>query len=128
MMEGYIVKPEIKWWQEARMILAHQLELLDLDHQLYVPNGFIFGHFKERNGIYQLDKISFQQERAQLEKYQQLLEEQKLKIVKSCKITDSDYVDLAKQGQAYAQAGSYLYLVANSLQQQGLLTTPKKET
>ena len=127
MREGYIVKPEIKWWQEARIILAHQLEILDLDHQLYVPHEFIFGHFKERNGIYQLDKIYFQQERAQLEKYQQLLEEQKLKIVKSCKITDSDYEDLAKHGQAHVQAVSYLCLITNSLQQQGLLTTPKKE-
>ena len=128
MRERYIVKPEIKWWEEARIILAHQLELLDLDHQLYVPQGFIFGHFKERNGIYQLDKISFQQESAQLEKYQQLLEEQKLKIVKSCKITDSDYEDLTKRGQAYVQTVSHLYLITNSLQQQGLLTTPKKET
>ena len=98
-----LVKPKLSTWNKVRIHLASQYELLDLDHQIYVPKHFVLGHFKEKKDGFILSQggIFYRDSTEALQQYQKNIDDGKLEIVKSLLIPDSVLESIANQGELY---------------------------
>lgn len=101
-VDGFLVKPRLRDWE--RVALAHEGELGNLDHQIYVPGKMVFGSFKERKegfvlspeGIYYLEMG----EQPFME-YQKLFETGELDTVRPLSFSLSELENIAQQARAY---------------------------
>ena len=104
--EGFLVKPKVGLLQELRIYLAKDFDLLDLDHQVYLPEKFVVGQFKERGEKYTLVGRDFFYTSLveTLCRYQQGLKEGKLEIVQKLHFTDQQLESIIRSGEAFERA------------------------
>lgn len=101
-----LVKPKLSEWNKFRIHLASQYELLDLTHQIYVPEHFVLGHFKDRKDgfILRPGGIFYKDSTEILQQYQEDIDNGKLEVVKSLLLPDSILESIAKQSEIYLDA------------------------
>lgn len=102
-IEAMVVKPTIKTLEKIRIYASNQLELLDVDHQIYVPNRFLFGNFKDRMGglILNSDDIKYSEEPKDLQRYQGLIDSKEFEIVSRLQLEEKDLGFIAEHGAQY---------------------------
>jgi len=101
-----LVRPKVGKLSEFRAYLAHDFDALDLDHQIYVPERFVLGHFKERKDGFKLSQggIFYRDSSEALAQYQKHLDEGKMEVVQSLLLPDSVLETIAQQGKVYVDA------------------------
>ena len=90
-----------------RAYLAKDIDFLDLNHQIYVPCRFVFGHFKERkegfvlhnSGIYYAETAD-----KEFENYTRHLQEKRYEIVRKFFIPNINLERLVQEAQTYLTA------------------------
>ncbi len=105
-IDCFLVAPRLGWLEHLRIATAHDFEVLDRNHTLYVPEKFILGYFKERKlkegkSTYTLGTggVYFREEPSRLQEYEKLLQERKLEIVQDVVIPEVDLAFLIEQGR-----------------------------
>ena len=103
MFDAYLVKPEISTLKRAWIHMASNYSALDLDHDIYVPNMFILGSFKEREDNFELsDKRMFYNTNMDLVLgYETALKERELKIVKKLTFDEDFLRRIMKQAEIH---------------------------
>ncbi|MCA9487850.1 MAG: hypothetical protein KC516_02715 [Nanoarchaeota archaeon] len=101
-----LVKPKISKWGEIRAYLAHDFDALDLDHQIYVPERFVLGHFRERKDGFKLSQggIFYRDSSEALTQYQKHLDDGKMEVVQELLLPESVLETIAQQGKVYIDA------------------------
>jgi hypothetical protein len=101
-----LVKPKISKWEEIRAYLANDFGALDLDHQIYVPEIFVLGHFRKRKDGFKLSKggIFYRYSSEALVQYQKYLDDGKLEVVQELMLPESILEKVAQQGKLYVDA------------------------
>ena len=97
--------------------LDEQFKLKILNHQIYVPEHFVFGNFKKRKDGFIFQKIGvFYRDSAEvLQEYQGYIDDEKLEVVKSLLLPDSVLESIAKQSKIYLDIRKQIGDSANSL-------------
>ena len=100
---GLLVKPKVDKWTELRAYLAHEFDVFDVNHQIYVPEKFLLGHFKERKDGFILSpgEIFYRDSTEDLQQYQRGIDEGKLEVVRSLLLPDSALELIASKGGEY---------------------------
>ena len=114
-----LVKPKIGIWTEMRAYLAHEYDALDVNHQIYVPENFILGHFKDRRSGFILSpfRIFYRDSTEDLQQYQRDIDEGKLEVVRALLLPDSALELIASKGKVYVDARKQIEDKVKSLDQ-----------
>lgn len=101
-----LVKQKINRWNEFRAYLANDFDAFDLDHQIYVPERFVLGHFKERKEGFRLGQggIFYRDSSEILAQYQKHIDDGTLEVVQSPLLPESILETIAQQGKVYIDA------------------------
>tara|TARA_Y100000310_G_C20466280_1_gene707802 strand:- start:435 stop:803 length:369 start_codon:yes stop_codon:yes gene_type:complete len=99
-----LVRPNLSAWSQIRAYFANIL--FSPSHQIYVPEDFILGHFKEKREGFVLSPggIFYRDSDEDLQRYQRNIDEGKLEVVKSLLLPDSALEAIAEKGRAYIDA------------------------
>lgn len=92
--------------EEIRAYIAKDLEAFDLDHQIYVPERFVFGQYKGRKDGFRLSQggLFYRDSSVILAQYQDNINEKRIEIVKTLSLPESFLELIAQQGKAYVDA------------------------
>ena len=114
-----LVKPKISTWGEIRAYLAYDFEALDLGHQIYVPERFVLGHFRESKDGFKLSQggIFYRDSSEALVQYQKHLDDGKLEVVQSLLLPESVLETIAQQGKVYIDARKQIFESVQSVDQ-----------
>lgn len=107
-IDGFLVKPKVGVLQEFRAYLAKDIDLLDVDYQIYVPSRFVLGNFKERKKDFIFnprDIYYVELGEQQFIDYEKKFTEGKLDIVRPLSLPPSELENIAQQARVCRTAG-----------------------
>lgn len=106
-VEVSLVKPKIGLLREILGHMATDINIIDLNHQMYVPGRFVFGHFKERKDGFILSPGGIYYAHAGTKEFGQYTTDYsagKYEQVKQFFVPDNDLVKIITQANVYQAA------------------------
>jgi len=103
---AFLVKSKISKLNEFRVYLANDFDALDLDYQIYAPEKFVLGHFKEGKDGFKLNQggIFYRDSSEVLTQYQKYLDDGNIEVVQSLFLPETVLETIAQQGRSYVDA------------------------
>jgi|APSaa5957512622_1039677.scaffolds.fasta_scaffold04135_9 hypothetical protein len=106
---AFLIKPKISKLRLFGIYASGNLNLLDVNHQIYVPEWFVLGQFKQRGDVFKLnqDKIFYRdyfESNTTLEflkKYQNYIDDGRLEIVKAWSLSRPILESIVQKGKMY---------------------------
>ena len=100
----YLVRPMVSKLETLRIYLAHDLDALNLNHQIYVPNQFVFGNLRQVRRGFVLNGVVYQESPEGLREYQKMIESGTLEVVREVNLKGETLQVLRREGSAVCEA------------------------